>query len=55
MATVRAILTEDLQMTTTEVEIEVRVARKIFRDVVDRMARATINQKRRDKRKKKAV
>jgi len=55
MATIRATLSEDLQMTTTEVEINVRTARKIFREVTDRMMRATLDQKRRDKRKSKVV
>jgi len=52
MATIRATISEDLQMSTTEVEINTRAARKIFYDMVGRMARAAVNQKRRDKRTK---
>jgi len=55
MATIRATLAEDLQMTSTEVEVDVRTARKIFNDMMSKMARAAANQKRRNKRKSEVV
>jgi len=54
MATVRVTLVEDGQMTTTEVEIDDRTAVKIFVDTADKMGRAAINKRRKDKRKAKA-
>jgi len=50
MATIKVSLGEDLSLTTTEVEIDnLRTARKIFHEVVGKMARAAQYQRRKTK------
>jgi len=48
MAKITVSLSEGFTMTTTEVEISDRTAKKIFQDVVDKMTGAAVYQKRKE-------